>query len=333
MYPELELQIPAITLDIHVPDIEKTLTLYDRLEVWRSNDNTSFTEITSSWDLPAAIDGTVEGPWPLVGTTLSISKNTSQVVNISFTSMAGYDLQSLINIINPYFYDAENQNYKIASQVPTNTNRLRLVSDLDGWESNITVGGTAAIVLGLSTTKSYGKLHRTVLTYPTTRYRIFDTSAENQLYYYKVRFSHSKTGRISDFSTSIPSKILPVLQDSDMVTCYGRLADNQGLPIRGRRVILVVQQPKVIGASPTISSPLVGVMEERIEMVTDQFGYFSTKVPKNTFIKVYFEGSLINRIINSGVVDFDLLDEISTTPDPFNLAHTENLAPVVTMFP
>lgn len=333
MNPELTWDIPVITLDLHVPQIEKVLTLFDRMEIWRSSDNITYSEITAPTDTYSMIDGSVAGVWNLNGTTLSIARNSASPVNITFTKADPYDLLSLINIINPYFYDPLHPDYKIASQVPSNTNRLRLTSDINGLESNLQISGSAASILGFSSTKIYGKVHRIILTEPTVRYRFYDTSAENQTYYYKTRFSNSRTGRISDFSSYIISPVQPIVDPSNLVTCYCKFSDNEGLPIRDRRIVLVLQQPQVIGSSPTISAPLVGVMEQRIELLTDQFGFASTKLPKNTLVKVYIEESYLNRIINTGTSDFDLLDKLSTTADPFNLVTTPNLAPVIATLP
>ncbi len=333
MNPELTFDIPIITLDLHVPEIEKVLSLYDRMEIWRSSDNITYNEITGPIDTYASIDGSTSGTWNLNGTTLSIAKNSSPAINITFTLPNPYDLLSIINIINPYFYDSETPTYKIASQVPSNTNRLRLISDIKGIESNIQISGSAATILGLSTTKVYGIIHRIVLTNPTTRYQFYDTSAENQTYYYKTRFSNSKTGRVSSFSSYIISPLQPIVNNSNLVTCYCKLADHKGDPLKDRRIILVLQQPYVIGSSSTLTVPLIGITEQRIELLTDQFGFASTKIPKNTLIKVFIENSYLNRIINTGTADFDLLDKLSTSYDPFNLVATSNLAPVVATLP
>lgn len=333
MNPELTFDVPIITLDLHIPEIEKVLTLYDRMEVWRSSDNLTYTEITGPTDTFAQVDGTVVGTWDLNGTSLTIRKNNSSPVTITFTKVLPYDLLSLINIINPYFFNPLSPTYKIASQVPTNTNRLRLTSDINGLESTLQIAGTAATVLGLTTTKIYGVLHRLVLTNPTVRYRFYDTSAENPIYYYKTRFSNSQTGRISAFSDYVIYPIQSIVSPSDLVTCYCKFSDSQGNPVKDRRVILVIQQPGIIGSSSTFLAPLVGVMEERVELLTDQFGFASTKLPKNILVKVYIEESYLNRIINTGTSDFDLLNKVSTSYDPFNLVATPNLVPVVATLP
>lgn len=332
MNPEVTLETPVITLDIHVPDIEQTLSLYNRIEIWRSVDDTTYTEITAPEDTRAIIKGAQSGPWNLNGLTLTISKNSAQAITITFTAVDPYDLQTLINIINPYFYDPNNQNYKLATQIPAE-NKIRFTSDLDGLESSLELSGTALAVLGLTSNKTYGKLHRIVLTKPTIRYRFYDTSAEGQLFYYKTRFSNTKTGRLSSFSEAILGKILPILSPTQVVTCWAKFSDNQGNPVKNKRVILVIQQPQTLGSLPTIIDPLIGVLEERIELRTDQYGFCSTILPKNTLIKVYIENSYVNRIINTGTTDFDLLDKLSTTADPFNLEVTIPQIPIVSLNP
>lgn len=324
--PELSLDPPVIYLDILVKEIEKVLLLYDRIEIWRSTDNVTYTEITDVDDLPATVDGSVTGPWALSGKTLTVAKNSASPISLTFGGVDPLDLKTVISNINTVFNGPV---YKMAKEVPTNTNKLRLVSDITGLESNLTISGNAASTLGLSTTITYGKNHRPILTYPTIRYRFYDTSATvGTTYYYKYRYSNSKTGRLSNFSDYILGDPLPLLT-SDLINCYIKLADHNGNPVRDKRIVIFLQRAKVFGSNSTINIPLIGVMEQRIEMITDQFGFAKSKIPKNTEIKVFIEDSFINRVINTGTVDFDLLDRISTTPDPFNLVITDPIIPVV----
>lgn len=324
--PEMSLDPPVIYIDVLVNEIEKVLLLYDRIEIWRSTDNITYTEITDTDDFPSTVDGTVVGPWSLSGQTLTVTKNSAAPISLVFGGSNPLDLQTVISTINTIFGGPF---YKMAKEVPTNTNRLRLASDIKGLESNLTISGAAASTLGLSTTITYGKNHRPILTFPTIRYRFYDTSAViGTTYYYKYRYSHSKTGRLSSFSDYILGDPLPLLT-SELVTSYIKLADHNGNPVRDKRIVIFLQRAGVFGSNPTINTPLVGVMEQRIEMITDQFGFAKTKVPKNTEIKVFIEDSFINRVINTGTTDFDLLDRISTTADPFNLVVTDPIIPVI----
>lgn len=324
--PQLELDIGVIYLDLYVKEIEKIRLLYDRIEVWRSTDNITYTEITAPDDYPAFIDGTVVGPWNVSGTTLTVTKNGTAPISLTFGGTNPVDLLTIINTINVLFYGP---NYKMASEVPTNTNRLSLKSDIDGLESSLLLSGSACSVLGLSTTITYGKNHRIILTEPTIRYRFYDTSAViGTTYYYKIRYSNSITGRISAFSQYVLGDPLPLLT-TELVTAYIKLSDARGNPVRNKRIILILRRPVVTGSNPTLMAPLIGVMDERIEMLTDQFGFASAKVPKGGELEVYIEDTLINRIITVPNTDFDLLDAVSQTYDPFNLVVQLPVIPVI----
>lgn len=326
--PELSLDPPVQYIDIFVKEIEKVLLLYDRIEIWRSDDNQTYTEITADDDYPALIQGTSAGLFNVSGKTLSISKNDSPFIGFTFGGVDPVDLQTILDTINLVLSGPNH--YKCASEIPTNTNKLQLQSDIKGLSSNIQVSGSAVAEFGLPTTRVYGKTHRPILTFPTIRYRFYDTSAIiGNLYFYKYRYSHAVTGRVSAFSEYVI--VDPVQVMSNVVNCYIRLADNGGYPIRGRRIILHIINPSVFGNTTTLNQPLVGVMDQRIEAVTDQFGKAVIKVPANTDIKVYIENTLLNRVINTGQIDFDLLDRVSTSFDPFNVVFQDPLIPIISI--
>jgi len=65
--PELKLDPPVQYIDILVTEIEKVLLLYDRIEIWRSSDNVTYTEITADDDYPAFVRGTSSGPFNVSG--------------------------------------------------------------------------------------------------------------------------------------------------------------------------------------------------------------------------------------------------------------------------
>ena len=326
--PELSLDPPVQYIDVFVQEIEKVLLLYDRIEIWRSDDKLIYTEITADDDYPAYIQGTSSGPFFVSGKTLTISKNDSPPISFTFGGVDPVDLQTVLDTINLVLSGPNH--YKAATEVPVNTNKLQLQSDIKSLSSNIQAGGSALADFGLTASRIYGKTHRPILTFPTIRYRFYDTSAIiGNTYFYKYRYSHSVTGRVSAFSNYVVVDPVQIL--SNIINCYVRLADNRGYPIRGRRIILHIINPSVFGNTTTINQPFVGVMDQRIEAVTDQFGKAVIKVPANTDIKVYIENTLLNRVINTGQIDFDLLDRVSTSFDPFNVVFQDPLIPIISI--
>ncbi len=306
--PNLFLDSDIVSIDIEVGDVSKTLLKFDRIEVWRSPDNViPYIEITSDDDTSATVIGTVDGPWILTGTSLNISLNDATPLVITFTEVST-DLLSLITKIN-------NVVPGIASQVGPNINRIKLSSNLIGLLSSIQISGIAASILGLSTIRTIGAAHRIELIEPTTRYKFYDVDGLFS-YYYKIRFRNSVNGALSPYSTIIRATPPQNLANSDLVTASVKLSNATGIPIEGRRIILV---PIII---TQISSNGLLSTQDRIVIKTDQFGFASTKIAKGIRLRIFFEGTGFEREILVPNIDFDILQAATTYPDPFNIVST-----------
>jgi len=310
--PKLFLDTSIVFIDIEVGDVEKARLKYDRIEVWRSPDNiASYVEITADDDTHATVIGTVDGPWNVNGTQLSIALNDAAPVIISFTETA-IDLLSLITKINTVLPT-------VAFQAGENINRIGLQSPLKGLLSSIRVTGSAASVLGLSTSRLTGVAHRIELIEPTTRYRFYDLDGHTTDYY-KVRFRNSLNDAVSSFSGIIRATPPQNLADSDLVTASVRLSDATGLPIEGRRIILVPLMIRKVSGNALLST------QDRIVIKTDQFGFASTKLAKGITVRVFFEGTGFEREIIVPNTDFDILDAATAVPDPLNIVSTPPMA-------
>lgn len=300
-------------IDLEVEDIVKALALYDVVQVWRSPDNIlSYTEITGTDDLPAVIDGTIAGTWNLNGTSLTVVKNNNDPITISFTGTNPFDLLTVIKTINTVIPN-------FASQVPSNTNRLRLTSDMLGLLSNLTLSGTATSVLGLTTTKVIGRAHRIPLTNPTTKYRFLDPDGLSTDYY-KTRFYNTKTKAVSPYSEIVRATIPKILSDSDLVTASITLANMNGEPLINKRVIIIPMSLKRVGSTSLVSS------QDRIVLTTDQYGFASAKLAKGMTIRVYIEATGFEREVVVPNTDFDIMAITTIAPDPFSIVTTPPLA-------
>lgn len=312
--PRIDTTTSIIELEVKVPNIDNIMLLYDRIQVWRSSDNTTFVEITDVDDTPAILNGNITGPnWNLNGKSLVVFLNGADPITITFTKSDPYDLQTILNDINKVV--------KIASQIPTNTNLLRLTSNIVGLESSLQVSGNATTVLGLSTSKVNGKTHRPILTKPTWHYFFHDLSGDGPNSYYKTRFYNSITYTYSSFSVSVRGTPLQVINPSSLIKGSITLTDNLGFPIVDRKVTIVPIQPFLVD----------GVLLPETEIVkkTDQTGKAEFQLPKNLTVRVFIDGTLVNRLINSGTSDFDLMTSPSIGYDAFNITSTPILAPRV----
>lgn len=304
--PKLTLDNNIIFIDLDIVDTEKTLLLFDSIQIWRSIDNIEpYTQLTADEEIPAIADGTISGTWNLENTTLTIIKNSADPITMTFTGSNPFDLQTVINQINLKFPS-------IARQQGANINKLRLVSDVVGLSSNLTISGSAVSILGLPTTKLIGKCHRVELTYPTNKYRFYDLDGA-PTYYYKARFYNKLNKTVSPFTNPIRATIAPVLDNTQLVTASITLSDNVGNPIEGRRIILVPIVTKRVSSIALLST------QDRIILKTNQFGFASTKLVKGTTIKCFFEGTGFEREIIVPDTDFDILTATTQYPDPFNI--------------
>lgn len=300
-------------IDLEIEDIVKALALYDVIQVWRSPDNiAAYTEITGTDDLPAIIDGTVQGTWNLNGTSLTVVKNSNDPITITFSGTNPFDLLTIIKFINTTFPE-------FASQVPSNTNKLRLTSDMLGLLSNLTLSGSATSVLGLTTTKVIGRAHRIPLTNPTTKYRFLDPDGLSTDYY-KIRFYHTKTHAVSPYSGIVRATIPPILDNSALVTASITLSNMNGDPLIDKRVIIIPMSLKRVGSTSLVSS------QDRIIMTTDQYGYASAKIAKGMIVRVYIEATGFEREIVVPDTDFDIMAITTVAPDPFSIVTTPPLA-------
>lgn len=314
--------MPTQTINIHVEDLTSTRELYDRIQVWRSPDEsgspTPFTEVTAATATKAILDGTVEGPWNLNGLTLEITLNSADPQTMVFSGTNPFRLVDVLAAINTLFAG-------IAKEVPTDTERIRLESPLAGTGSNIQVTGSAVAVLGFSTSKARGRGNRIWLTSPTTEYEFKDFDGLDTDWY-KTRFYSSVSGAVSEFSEPAQGRVARVLPESALTSCFVYLADAVGRPIVGRRVILVPMSNVLV----TSGSNQYGVLSsvDRIVAVTDEKGYAETPLPKGQTFKVFFEGTTIHRqfTVPSTGDTLNLLTVLSTSPDPFSIVVSPPLA-------
>ncbi len=302
------MSLPLVTINVHVDDLEAALALYDRIQFWRSaTELGTYIEITADGYKPAIIDGSVAGPWALAGKTLTVVLSGADPVNINFVGPDPVDLTTALQQINSVIS-------AFASEFPSDTNKVRLTSPIVGTGSSITISGSAAATLGLSTTKVNGKGNRIALTIPTTEYTFKDFDGD-PTFWYKYRFFSTKTlavGTFSDPQQGNPGQVLP---GPALVQARISLVDAAGAPIVGRRVIFVPMTPMVV---PTTEYGILPGFD-RITITTDSSGKASLPLAIGMTVKVFIEGSQFNREFVVPDADFDVLQVATTKPDPLNI--------------
>lgn len=308
----------AIKLDIIVNDLPEMLALYNRIEVHRSITSISgiYSELTNiAGPLPAEIDGT-ENTWgTLSNLTLQFFLDGSEEsITITLPATNPSSLQTIINAINSVVP-------RMASEVPTDTNRLRLTSPSEGTGASLEiVPGDVATALGLSSVKVNGTERRIRLMSPTTMYSFFDKDGDNS-FWYKTRFSNTANSSVSDFSDARQGGLSILIPPQQIVKGTLDLIDGIGRPVIGRRIIFI---PNKITSIPSTSAWVVPGFDARIEVLTNEAGHASANLLCNVSYRVIIEGTSFIREFTTPTdnTDFDILSIASTVPDSFDIVAT-----------
>lgn len=313
--------MPILELEIDVADIQQVIALYDRLELFRSPDEsgspTPFTPITALDPISAILDGSIAGPWNLNGQNLIIVLDGAPAVSIPFTGTNPIILTNVKSAINTAFPLLSSA---LATETPTDTGNLRLTSPSIGTQSILQISGTAAAILGLSTNRVNGKSASPLLSENTEIYIVNDFDSQ-PTFWYKTRLLNSKTGAVGNFSLPFLGAGGTGLTTPFLSIGKIALADSSGNPIVGRRIIFVPTVARVIadglgnnyGVLPSV---------DRIVVFTDSNGKASVSLVKGQQLKVFIEGTTFQREFVVPSIDFDILTITTVQPDPLSIVVT-----------
>jgi hypothetical protein len=301
-----------IVLNISVPNVQDMLSLYDNIQVWRSTSGIDgvYEEITNSIQTPALIDGDSAGPFLLNGTELIISLNGAPPKSVVFDEDYPLDLGSIIAKINGEIPD-------IASEVPSDTDRLRLSSPITGRSSSLLLSGNAIIPLGLTDELVVGLGSRIPL-HPFTTHYVFRDINGGDNFFYKTRFSNISNFSSSEFSNPRQGRPGVVVPPSSLSRAYANLVDGSGNPAVNVSVRFYLQNTHSVIDTEYKAIPGYG---SRILATTNERGEVSISLLKGARYRVTFEGMAYSRDFTVPNDDeFDLLELIGSSPDPFDIA-------------
>jgi hypothetical protein len=304
----------VISLDIVVNGLEDVLNFFDRIEVYRSTSGSAgaYTELTNAGPdpTPAVLDGANAGGWALDGLTLSIAIDGASPKVVVFEGTNPLDLASVIEQINEAQED-------LASEVPTDTNRLRLTSGTTGTGSSLQVTGSAASVLGLSATKVNGKERRQRIAAPTSVYQFFDRDGSAS-YWYRTRYSNSITTQVSEFSEPRQGEVDVLVPPAQTIAATVNLVTGIGEPVKDRALVFVLMSTHQV---PTTTYWAVPGFDSRVEVRTNEAGFAQVRLLRGAKYRVFLEGTSFMREFITPTLgeSFDLMSIAGTQPDPFDI--------------
>ena len=304
-----------VSIDIYVDRLGDVIAIFDRIEVYRSTagEGGPFVEITdAAGPTSAQVDGTVTGTFDLDGLTLDVALDMGSAQSIPFTG-DGLSLAAVIAQIEAVIPG-------IASEIPTDTDLLRLTSQSDGTGSTLEVtAGAAATILGLPTTKVAGKAGRIPLVSPTANYKFLDLDGD-QSYFYQTRYSSSITGTVSTFSEPRQGSADTVVPSGQLSLAKAYLITGDGKPVVGRCIVFHPQQIHQVTGEDYF---LVPGYDGRVTTTTNEQGFAQAALIRGGRYRVHFEGtSYMREFVVPDLTEFDLLPLIGTQPDPFDISQT-----------
>lgn len=302
-----------ISLDIYVSRLSDVLAVFNRIEVHRSTAGSGgpYYEITdSSGQTAAVLDGTGIGGFTLNGLTLEVAVD-GVTDSVTFTGSDPLSLTTVINQINAVWSG-------LASEVPTDTDQVRLTSPTVGTSSSLLVTDNAAATeLGFSTTKINGHEARIPIVDPTTDYNFKDLDGD-VTYFYKTRYSSTSSSVVSAFSDARQGSLDSVLSAGNLSKAKIFLTTGSGGPVVDRNIRFVPLNVNTIAEADDYY--LLPGTDGRVFTTTNESGYAEIYLVRGATYRVFIEGSSYGREITvPDQTEFDLLAAMGTAPDPFDI--------------
>lgn len=301
----------VIKIKIFVPEIANVLTLFDVIQVQRSEAGSPFTDakyITDITAQPPVLVGTEEGSFAsLQGKSLKLKVDGGVEQTVTFTAA---DPVSLHNVIAEF-----NSSVTEATASDDGSGKLQIDGDNLGTAGILEItGGTGLTILGFTVgQKDNGEDTHIVLLAGVDSYEYDDQSGAAS-FWYRTRFLNTISGNVGSWSDWTQGSTGAVISPSLLIIGKIKLAGIDGTAMVGEKVTLVNTFSPLSAGGFFLSG-----RSKQIE--TDGSGQAETTLVKNSIIDVIIEGtSFIRRIqVPSTGTEFDLMDADLVLDDPFQI--------------
>ncbi len=301
----------VITVKIFVPEIATVLTLFDKIQVQRSELGSPFTDakfITANSAAPPILVGITEGPFAsLQGQDLKIKIDGGTIQTVTFTAANPISLANVISEFNTDIVGA------VASD--DGTGKLKITGGNSGTDGTLELtGGTGLSILGFTSgDKDNGEDTHISLMTGIDSYEYADQSGSAS-FWYRTRFYNQTSGNVSSWSDWTQGSTGSVIDASFLTIGKIRLAGIDG-------TALVEQEVTLVNVFSPLSADGYFLAGRSKTIKTDGSGYAETTLIKESVIDLVIEGtSVIRRIeVPSSGTEFDLMDPNLVLDDPFQI--------------
>jgi hypothetical protein len=297
-------------LEITVTNITNVLTLYDEMQVWRSEAGESgpYTELTAAAAEAATLLAPNAGSYTLNGLTLLFEVDGGVEQTVTFVSADPISADDVADFVN------DNSNGVTAVE---EGGALRISSDEVGTDSILEItGGTSLTEFGwVVGDKDTGASARITLAPGQTTY-FYDDQSGDASYFYKTRYYNSTSGAYSPFSDPLQGNVGSIVDGALLIIAQVDLANLDGTPIVDRRVSFYnVYVPTGLVVDD------IGIVGRKIDVFTDAVGHAETPLIMGSVVNVSISGTSIVRKITVPSVgtEFDVMDAIAAADDVFQI--------------
>jgi len=301
----------VIKIKIFVPEIANVLSLFDRIQVQRSEAGAPYSDQKFITDQVAAapyLVGTEEGPYAsLQGKTFKLKVNGGAEQTVTFTAANPISLDNVIAEFNTTITGA--------TMSDNGEGKPKILGGLVGTAGTLELtGGTGLTILGFTLgQKDNGEDPNIILLPDVDAYEYDDQSGEAS-YWYRERYYNSVSHTYSSWSDWMQGSTGAAIPASDLIVGKIKLSDIDGTALVGVKVVIV-----------NVFNPLLKdgyfFAGRNKEIETDGVGQAEITLVKGSTVDVVIGGtSVVRRIlVPSTGTEFDLMDPTLVQDDPFQI--------------
>lgn len=301
----------VIKIKIFVPEITNVLTLFDHIQVQRSELGSPFTDaklITANVAAKPVLVSTNEGPYAgLQGADLKVKVDGGAEQSVTFTAANPI---SLANVIAEITTDITG-----LTASDDGTGKLQLEGNTPGTVGTLELtGGTALPILGFTTGDKDNGEDANINLLPSVDSYEYDDQSGEASYWYRTRFYNETSGNVSSWSDWTQGSTGSVITATFLIVGKIKLAEVDG-------TALVGQDVTIVNVFDPLSADGYFLAGRSKTITTDGSGQAETTLIKDAIVDVVLEGtSMIRRIKvpNTGT-EFDLMDDTLVQDDPFQI--------------
>jgi hypothetical protein len=297
-------------ITVTVSNIATVIQSFNVIRIKRSVDGIDgpYTLLTDDVPTAASLLSTITGPYNVVGKTLEISVDFQVPILVVFTGTDPLSTTEVVNQINTALGD---------TVAVDDANALKLLSTITGTGSGIEVvsGTSLADFNWTAGDNDTGEDAHIPLQAGVGLYDYLDKNGDASFHYIAQYFNtiNQLASTDSEPFTGVPGTV--VGQDN-LSLAKVALSDGTGVAVEGQ-AITFWSVYETIEADAFV----VGIQRKPIATITtNSKGRAETKLVRGLRVKVVFEGtSIIREFVVPDQIEFDLLDELSDFPDPFDI--------------